>query len=212
MSTLFAARALLALIVSLTLLGNGASAKALGGFQHNFSAKFLLKTRGTLIGKTEWTLISNNRDELIFESESKAAGIAVFITNDHIIERSWWKRQEQGFVPHNYKYDRSGGKKEKQVTVDFDWHQGVVRNTAKGGTWSMPVPEGTLDKLSYVLVMMHDLDNGRADLQYQIADGGKLKLYHFKSIGEEKLNTVFGKLSTVIIQRIRDHLLVCTSV
>ena len=68
----------------------------------------------------------------------------------------------------------------------------------------MSIPEGTLDKLSYVLVMMHDLETGHGDLRYQIADGGKLKVYQFKTIGEEILDTVFGKLSTEKIERIRD--------
>ena len=195
--------ALLLVIVSATLLGNATRAEPMGVYQQDFSAKFSLKAHGALIGKTEWSLTKNSADEMVYASESKAAGLAVFITNDHIVESSIWRRREQGLVPHAYQYDRSGGKKEKKVSVAFDWAKGLVLNTAKGKTWSMPVPPGTLDKLSYVIVMMHDLNSGKRDLQYQIADGGKLKLYHFKAIGEDSLNTSFGELSTLVIKRIR---------
>ena len=186
------------------LLGADSLAEPSGVYQQDFAAKFSLKAHGTVIGKTEWSLTTNDANELIYKSESKAAGIAALITNDHIVERSVWRREPQGLLPHTYKYDRSGGKREKRVAVAFDWKNGLARNTAKGETWSMPVPEGTLDKLGYVIVMMHDLNTGKRDLQYQIADGGKLKLYRFKAIGEESLKTPFGVLSTVIMRRIRD--------
>lgn len=204
MSILITARTLLPIIVSFTLLGHAASAQPLGVYQENFSAHFSLKTRGTLVGKTEWSLINKNGNEFVYKSQSKAVGIARLITNDHVVESSIWKRQKQGLVPHTYQYNRSGGKKEKQVTVEFDWTKSVARNTAKGKTWTMSIPEGTLDKLSYIIVMMYDLNAGRRDLQYQIADGGKLKLYHFKVIGEESLETIFGNLATLVIKRIRD--------
>ena len=41
-----------------------------------------------MIGKTEWSLTTNEADELVYKSESKVAGIAAFITNDHIFLNS----------------------------------------------------------------------------------------------------------------------------
>lgn len=204
MSVSLKGRTLLPVIVFSVLLGPDTLAEPAGVYQQNFSAKFSLKARGTVIGKTEWSLTTNDANELIYESESKAAGLAALFTNDHIVERSVWRRKPQGLLPHAYKYDRSGGEKEKKIAVAFDWDRGLALNTAKGETWSMPVPEGTLDKLGYVIVMMHDLNTGKRELQYQIADGGKLKLYRFKAIGEESLKTPFGILPTVIMRRIRD--------
>ena len=186
------------------LLCAASNAEPLGVYSQDFSAKFSLKAHGAVIGKTQWSLKNNDAKELVYESESKAASIAALITNDHIVERSVWRREAEGLVPHAYKYDRTGGKKEKRVAVAFDWSKGIALNTAKGKTWSMPVPEGTLDKLGYLIVMMYDLNKGKRDLQYKIADGGRLKVYRLKAIGEESLSTPMGQLSTVIIRRIRD--------
>ena len=192
-------------VIGLTaLLSAAANAEPLGVYSQDFSAKFSLKAHGALIGKTEWSLKNNDAKELIYESERKAAGLAALITNDHILERSVWRREAKGLLPYAYRYDRTGGKRAKTVAVAFDWSKGLALYTAKGKTWSMPVPEGTLDKLGYVIVMMYDLDKGERDLKYQIADGGKLKVYRLKAIGEESLRTPMGELATVIVKRIRD--------
>ena len=186
------------------LLCEASISDALQVYAQDFSAQFSLKAHGAVIGKTAWSLSTNEANELVYKSESKAAGIAVFISKEHIVERSIWRREAQGMLPHRYYYDRSGGKKEKKVSVKFDWSNGTALTTAKGDTWSMQIPQGTLDKLGYVIVMMHDLNTGKRDFTYQIADGGKLKDYHLKAVGEETVNTPMGKLSTLVIKRIRD--------
>lgn len=190
------------LILSL-LLSSIAASYASPVFEEQFSAYFLLKSRGAVIGKTSWSLSRPDENNLVYESQSDAAGIAKLISNDHIVETSEWRLREESLQPFAYRYDRSGGRKEKQIAVSFDWENRLARNTAKGQTWSMPLPDGTLDKLGYVLAMMHDLNAGKRDLQYQIADGGRLKTYRLKAIGEESLKTAIGTLPTIKILRLR---------
>ena len=87
------------------------------------------------------------------------------------------------------------------MEVDFDWQSNRVRNTAKGQTWEMAVPDGTLDKFSYLLAMMRDLNTNKQPLRYDIADGGSLKLYELTILGRETITTVLGALETVRIRR-----------
>ncbi|MFT5927761.1 MAG: hypothetical protein ACI805_000877, partial [Candidatus Azotimanducaceae bacterium] len=41
-------------------------------------------------------------------------------------------------------------------------------------------------------------------LDYVIADGGKLKNYSFKVIGEEEIDTPLGKMKTIKVSRVKD--------
>ena len=101
-------------------------------------------------------------------------------------------------------YNRHGGSKTREVKLHFDWQHNTVTNTIDGDPWRMEIPPNAQDKLVYQLAIMYDLMNGKKDLDYKIADGGKLKDYAFEIQGEEVLNTALGRLKTVRIQRIGD--------
>jgi hypothetical protein len=79
-----------------------------------------------------------------------------------------------------------------------------VHNDVADSKWEMDIPVGTLDKLVSQLGMMHALARGQTDITFKIADGGKLKEYRFKVVGEETLETPAGTFETVKITRLRD--------
>lgn len=106
-------------------------------------------------------------------------------------------------IPRRYEYHRSGLGKPRNAVLDFDWARLKVVNNVQEKPWSMSIPELTLDKLSYQLQLRSDLLNGKQSLQYDIADGGRLKTYLFEMVGEEMLQTRLGKLATVKIKKIR---------
>ena len=54
-----------------------------------------------------------------------------------------------------------------------------------------------MDKLLYQFAIMFDLQAGRKDLEYTIADGGKVKYYDFEPIGNETINTPLGELQSL---------------
>jgi hypothetical protein len=189
------------LLIATTLFWANAS-HSVEVFQTNFTAEFVLKARGAIVGRTTWSL-SATKESLVYELESKTAGIAVLFSKDHIVERSEWRPQGHALKPYSYEYDRSGGKKEKQVSVEFLWNDAAVINTSHAKSWRMPVPDDAIDKLSYVIAMMHDLNSGQSDFEYVIADGGKLKSYTLKSIGKETLQTKVGSVETTKVLRRR---------
>ena len=171
-------------------------------FQTAFTAEFVLKARGTLVGRSKWSLTSTQQS-VVYELESNTAGIAVLFSKDHIVERSEWRPHGNALKPYGYQYERSGGKKEKHVTVDFRWDDDFVINTSRGESWQMPIPGNAIDKLSYVIAMMHDLSEGQRVFEYLVADGGKLKTYTLESIGDEMLKTKIGTVDTVKVLRRR---------
>ncbi|MEZ5671654.1 MAG: DUF3108 domain-containing protein [Thiotrichaceae bacterium] len=57
--------------------------------------------------------------------------------------------------------------------------------------------DDTLDSLLYQVVIMGDLQQGKRDLSYRIADRAKIKTYTAEFQSEETINTGMGKLNTL---------------
>ncbi len=114
-----------------------------------------------------------------------------------------WKDSGQ-LVPERYSYLRSGLGRDRQAELNFDWHTNTVVNNVQNKPWRMQIPDNVLDKLSYQLQLRHDLLNHKPSMNYKVADGGRLKEYEFKVLGEEVLDTRVGRLMTTKVKRVRD--------
>ena len=156
-----------------------------------FDAQYTLKRNGITLGTSSRSLTITQDGAYKYASTTHATGIISWFVRDQIDEYSKWIFND-------------GGSKSRLVNLKFDWQRNIVTNTIDGDPWRMNIPPNAQDKLVYQLAIMYDLANGKKNLDYKIADGGKLKDYAFEIQGEETLNTALGKVKTVRIQRIGD--------
>jgi hypothetical protein len=140
---------------------------------------------------------------LQYRSETNVTGLASIFRNDRIIEASTWQLNDGKIVPKLYEYQHTGTKRQRNVTVTFDWEQNEITNSVNGSTWKMPTTDGMLDKLLYQFSIMLDLQAGKSSLIYTIADGGTEKTYLFELLGEEVIDTPLGDLHTIKLIRRR---------
>jgi len=141
-----------------------------------------------------------NNNRYIFESSSKASGLLSWFFKGNIVERSSWIYADNNIRPIHYLYNRSG-KRKRHVELNFDWEKKIVTNTINSDPWTMAITDTTLDKLLYQLKMMFDLQKQVKNLDYAIADGGKLKNYHFELLGEETIKLPLGSIKTVKLRK-----------
>jgi hypothetical protein len=167
----------------------------------SFHATYKLYSSGTEIAVINRTLTHVNNNEYIYRSESNATGIVSLFRNDHILEESLWRFEENKLYPLDYTYQHSGGKKDRDVNIQFDWNRHLIINRVNDHTWEMPLEAGVLDKLLYQYAIMFDLKNGHIPNTYTIADGGKIKTYIFERLGEETVLTPLGDLNTIKLLR-----------
>jgi hypothetical protein len=170
-----------------------------------FNAEYSLKRNGITLGVSTRSLTTAKDGTYIYASTTRATGIIAWFVKDQIDEYSKWIFDNGQIRPLGYVYNRHGGDKTRHVKLKFDWQHLIVTNTIDGDPWRMEIPPNAQDKLVYQLSIMHDLAEGKRNLEYKIADGGKLKEYDFEIEGEETLNTPLGKVKTVRIQRIGDR-------
>ncbi|NKC14457.1 MAG: DUF3108 domain-containing protein [Gammaproteobacteria bacterium] len=163
---------------------------------------FALKAFGSTVGETRWRIEQTTAGEWRYTSVTEPSGLYALIRSDVVREISHFSMQGTQIIPRQYRYSRTGGKRDRTVSVAFDWTRNRVENTAKGQTWSMAVPAGTQDKLSYLLAVTRDLAKGQRELSYQVADGGKLKTYRLQVAGEDTVETALGDLRALRVERL----------
>jgi len=162
----------------------------------DFSAIYAAKIHGFEVKATrELKTLANGTQKLSFKATSWLANIEESSEFD-------WSEQAQ-LVPSSYQYHRTGLGKDRHADLSFDWQNKIVTNDVQNNPWEMSIPDRVLDKLSYQVQLRSDLINQRPVLSYQVADGGRLKTYHFEIMGEEVLNTPLGQFHTVKVKRTR---------
>jgi hypothetical protein len=167
-----------------------------------FEARFEVEVRGFTVGETAWS-VRRSADGFVYETRTKAVGLALMFGDRRVVERSEWKRVGDDVKPAYYRYQRSD-RSDKNTTVVFHWNEGVVENTRRGLTSRVSVPFDTLDKLGYMLVLIEDLRAGKRSLRYHIADGKtRMKTYRLKVVGEERMKTALGTFGVLKIVRER---------
>jgi len=171
------------------------------GIPTPFEASYSLSLMGTQFASMRRSFTRLPGGEYFYLSETNTIGLASLLYKDRIVEQSTWQLDNGKIKPVQYSYDRSGGKKLRKVTIEFDWNTGTISTSVNGDAWHMPVRDNIMDKLLYQLAIMHDLLQGKKNIDYVIADGGKIKTYHFEFLGEEQLKTPLGEFMTLKLER-----------
>ena len=166
-----------------------------------FEVNYTLYSNDTKIGLMERRFFKDDAGNYIFRSESKTTGLVSIFRKDQIIEESNWHFINANFTPLHYIYQHTGGKRDRDVEINFDWDKKKIFNRVNDSIWHMETQPGILDKLLYQLVIMAKLKAGQIPEKFTIADGGKIKQYLFEFIDDEIIDTPIGQLKTMKLQR-----------
>jgi len=167
----------------------------------NFTAYYSISKGPIKFGKTIRTNIRIDDKYFLFKSVTIPKGIATMFTEGEVTEQSKWTIHQNAIRPIEYSYVNTASKQKRDVKLLFDWDNQTVTNIINGDPWKMALAPGTQDKLVYQLSVMLDLSNQQKDLEYLVADGGKLKTYSIKISGEEQIEIALGNFKTTKITR-----------
>lgn len=167
-----------------------------------FTAYYKVVKGGITVGETKRSVAPAGEGTFTFRSETSPRGIFSWISDAYVLEQSLWSLDNSEFRPLEYNYQNFNDDRIRDVKLVFDWDKQRVTNIINGDPWHMALQPGIQDKLLFQLKMMHDLKNGAELLEYSVADGGKIKKYIIKKIGEEILEIPLGRFKTIKLQRI----------
>lgn len=166
-----------------------------------FSVTYTLNKGPLELAEMTRHLYKNDAGHYVYESFSKPIGIARWFTDSTLLEKTEWIYHEDQLRPLRYSYDRKSSRKNRHVKLEFDWQRMRVVNDINNDAWSMTITDGTQDKLLFHLSVMVDLIRGKKPLDYHVADGGRMKTYNFKMLGEERIETKLGKMKTIKLEQ-----------
>ncbi len=122
---------------------------------------------------------------------------------DEATHLSW---QNNKVLPHSYNYKLSAPlTRDRRKKVNFDWDKMVALNPLKKKGWTITdIPQNTFDRLSFQLQLAMDVQSGQQDMRYGVADKGKIRENRFRVTGEEKIQTAFGVINSISVEKVRD--------
>tara|TARA_R110001592_G_scaffold135779_1_gene352241 strand:+ start:6240 stop:7013 length:774 start_codon:yes stop_codon:yes gene_type:complete len=167
--------------------------------EHEASYIAKIKKGVSLKGKAIRSLkkIDGNKWLYRFEVESFVADIK---------ESTVLTEQNQLIKPLQYDYKLSAFLiSDKKRQVKFDWEKQTAIDPLKKNGWKLTsIPNNTYDQLSYQLQLLLDVSNNKTDMTYQLAHKAKLRESQFVVLGEEVIDTQFGKLNSISAKKQRD--------
>ena len=145
-----------------------------------------------------------------------------------IIEETRFRTDAKGnIIPTHYSYHRTGFGGGHDSRIRFDWTTRIAASEVPSDTWEVPLKEAVFDKLSYQVQMrtalmqdhnkeMQDrnkeiqdrnkeIQDRNKEMHFVLLDKGKFKKYDFKPLGEELIDTPYGKIKTIKIRRERSN-------
>lgn len=170
-----------------------------------FAATYNLSRGGIILATVEVTLRLSPAGRYRYQARTiPTAPVAVF-RDDEITELSEGRLSEEGIYPDSYLYHHRNPKKSRRTDLDFDWAAGRVTNRTADSHWSMEIQPGTQDKFSQQLLMMMTAAKGMQEIEFPVADGGRLKQYRFQTQGWEEVSTEAGTFHSLKLARSKNH-------
>ena len=115
-----------------------------------------------------------------------------------------WKNDQ--VVPARYEYELSGMMiKDRLQNVDFDWSSKLAVGKERNSDWRIDIPDLALDRLGYQLQLLADVQNQKKEMNYQIVHKGKVRPSTFQVMREENIDTVFGKVTSIVLEKVREE-------
>ncbi len=167
-----------------------------------FNARYNVVADGFKAGEMEQRLFRTNAHTYVFETEIYPTGLVALFKSDRFVERSVWTAEDGRPVPLEYTYKHTNGKSETLERLSFDWTRNLVISIREGEEIALPLEPGMMDKLVYQVALRRDLQEGAKQFNYQVADRGNIRDYHFRVVGNERLKTALGELDTVKLERV----------
>ncbi len=164
-----------------------------------FVAEYRISMGLLSLGKAEREL-RRDGDGLIYISRSRTAGMLSWLVKEDLTETSrveWMNGRVRPLLYHRKRI----GRKNQDIEQRFDWQQGKVYSRINGELHVFDLPSDGLDQNMYQLSLMVDLAAGKRSMDYAVAGNEKFRRYPIRMIGRESVDTPWGRLETLVIQR-----------
>jgi Protein of unknown function (DUF3108) len=163
-----------------------------------FNASYSVNYKGFNAGSTSLKLERDSQGVYTYESRANARGIFRVAFSEEITQTTWFVIVNGRVVPVRYRADDGSRKTDRDIEIEFDWDSERARGVAEEKRVNVAVPEGTQDAMSIQAAHLLDLARGERTMSYAMVDKDRVKEYHYRLDGTQRIHTAIGELETVI--------------
>lgn len=159
----------------------------------DFTASYNLYHNEFFVGTSTRTLSTENKS-VTFLSTAETAGVAAWFFNITITETSklQFKNKRLHFI--SYSYNEKNGDDNEGYQLHLEQPDKLYNSYTKE---SYPAVKNLHDTLGFTVAFMQEMQAGKREIEYTIAEKDSLKIYTLKFIKKEKLKTEKGEISTL---------------
>ena len=158
----------------------------------DFTAEYALYHNQLFVGESKRQFVNKN-NALTFSSFTETAGLAALFIDIKINEVSTlqFKNNQLNFL--SYQYNEKNKNKNETYQLSLVKNQQFYNSYTKQ---TYPTAKNLQDTLGFTLAIMQDLQAGKRDIKYTIAEKDNLKTYRLKFLKKENLSTADGNIAT----------------
>ncbi len=160
--------------------------------------------RSLLKGQVTVTLSVDPRsDTYLYQSEGKPTGLIGALVSRNPTDATRFEISSEGLKPLQVEIRDGTDKGKKDMAVEFDWAERVLKVTRNGKTSIQPLAPDTHSIHTADLSMRLALQNGAPPGPFAVFDKNRMREFRYEPLGEHELSTALGKLATVKYQLTR---------
>lgn len=163
-----------------------------------FSATYDTEWRGVTAGTSRFDLVRVGGNEFTYRSLNLARGFFRLAFPDAITQASRFTIVDGVVAPISYRADDGSSKTDRDIDLDFNWHDLTVTGVAENKPVKVTLKPGAQDSLSVQIALMIELSAGRSPEHFWLVDKDELKDYAYAREGTTTMSTPLGKMDAVI--------------
>ncbi len=171
-----------------------------------FTAAYNVMKGPLKVGELDVALEQTEPGTWVYHSSTTPFGIAaVFLKNQPIIDRTELQLINNIVRPVTFEHIQKSGSKDRSQRVLFDWSSYTAQADYKDRSNKIILEENTFDNFSLQLLLMANVDTLPEELFVPVISKAKSKQYKLYKVGKQIIETAFGELETVLVERRKDN-------
>ncbi len=145
-------------------------------------------------------VLGRNREGLYYRSQTHPVGIAAWVVDLRLDDFSRIQWVDGRPRPLYYRQRREG-RKPRLIEQRYDWQAMIAHSRYNGEPFEIPLTPRAVDQNMYLLAIMADLAAGRRPTTLEVVEGKKMKTYRLSYPGTRRLDTPWGEVEAVGVER-----------
>lgn len=188
---------LMLLMIIATGVTLGAEPQALSSLPDHLELRYSVRYGAIPVGFSTRTLHRQADDTYRYTLRTWPAGLARMFTHIEWIEEGQFRVDRDQVLPLEYLKYRVGAEDPRREQATFNWDKDRIVY-ANGGSDSLPA--GTQDGNTVIFELMLHPPTTPDSREMHITTGSKLIVYDYRYVRRETINTVLGRLNTLVVR------------